>query len=80
MVEPIGEPAASPVRGYLSTLDPRQSFLIVCEGEKTEPNYFKKYRAPKTIIELVGVGDNTVTVVEKAIELRDKAVKKRGWL
>ncbi len=60
-----------------STLDPRQSFLIVCEGEKTEPNYFKKYRAPKTIIELVGVGDNTVTVVEKAIELRDKAVKKR---
>lgn len=52
--------------------------LIVCEGEKTEPNYFKSF---KTItngsfvydIEAKGFGLNTVDVVKKAIELRDKA-------
>lgn len=52
--------------------------LIVCEGEKTEPNYFKTF---KTIsngsfvydIESKGFGLNTVGVVNKAIELRDKA-------
>jgi len=50
----------------------------VCEGEKTEPNYFKKYRAPKLIIEVVGAGANTLTVVEKAIRRRDEAVKKQN--
>lgn len=28
----------------------RQRFLIVCEGEKTEPLYFKKFRVPKKIV------------------------------
>ncbi len=52
--------------------------LIVCEGEKTEPNYFEAF---KTIsngsfvydIEAKGFGLNTIGVVNKAIELRDKA-------
>ncbi len=52
--------------------------LIVCEGEKTEPNYFQSF---KTInndsfvydIEARGFGLNTIGVVNKAIELRDKS-------
>lgn len=52
--------------------------LIVCEGEKTEPNYFNEF---KTIangsfvydVEAEGFGLNTIGVVNKAIELRDKA-------
>lgn len=60
-------------------------FLIVCEGEKTEPNYFKNF--PKQIgnivydIELEGGGISTLKVVEKAIELRDKSKQKydRVW-
>lgn len=55
----------------------RKYFLIVCEGEKTEPNYFKyfKNKLPKNLvstIELVGLGDNTLNVVNKAIEERDR--------
>ncbi len=60
-------------------------FLIVCEGEKTEPNYFKSF--PKKVgkiiydIEFEGGGISTIKVVEKAIELRDKSKQKydRVW-
>lgn len=60
-------------------------FLIVCEGEKTEPNYFKSF--PKKIgkiiydIEFEGGGISTLKVVEKAIELRNKSKQKydRVW-
>jgi len=60
-------------------------FLIVCEGEKTEPNYFRSF--PKKVgkivydIEFDGGGISTLKVVEKAIELRDKSKQKydRVW-
>lgn len=60
-------------------------FLIVCEGEKTEPNYFKSF--PKQVgkiiydIEFEGGGISTLKVVEKAIELREKSIQKydRVW-
>lgn len=60
-------------------------FLIVCEGEKTEPNYFKSF--PKKVgkmvfdLEFDGGGISTLKVVEKAIELRDKSTRKydRVW-
>lgn len=60
-------------------------FLIVCEGEKTEPNYFKSF--PKKVgrfiydIEFEGGGISTLKVVEKAIELRDNSKQKydRVW-
>lgn len=57
--------------------------LIVCEGEKTEPNYFKSFSMMKNHSNLVydvttdGGKINTKDVVKKAIELRDKA-KKNG--
>ena len=60
-------------------------FLIVCEGEKTEPNYFKSFpnKSGKIIydIKFDGGGISTLKVVEKAIELRDKSAIKydRVW-
>jgi hypothetical protein len=60
-------------------------FLIVCEGEKTEPNYFKSFptKVGKFIyyISFEGGGINTLGVVEKAIELRDNSKQKydRVW-
>lgn len=52
--------------------------LIVCEGEKTEPNYFRsfdRHRKGNVVYELTLDGGrmNTVGVVDKAISLRDKA-------
>ncbi len=54
--------------------------LIVCEGLKTEPNYFKSFHMMKNSGGLVfeitndGGGINTTQVVQKAVELRNKAI------
>lgn len=56
--------------------------LIVCEGEQTEPNYFKSFGMMKNSGGLVyeisceGGGINTIQVVNKAIQLRDEAIAK----
>lgn len=57
----------------------RKRFLIVCEGEKTEPNYFNalKNNLPKGVLDVCefrieGTGHNTESLVEKAIQLKDK--------
>jgi hypothetical protein len=47
--------------------EPKERFLIVCEGEKTEPNYFKSFRVPRDVIVIRGIGDNTRRIVEYAI-------------
>lgn len=52
-----------------------QRFLIVCEGEKTEPAYFNSFRVPKEVIDVYGIGDNTVGLVREAIRLREKAAR-----
>jgi hypothetical protein len=55
----------------------RKYILIVCEGEKTEPNYFKalKESLPKGVLEvcefrIVGTGYNTASLVRKAMKHR----------
>jgi hypothetical protein len=57
----------------------RCRILIVCEGEKTEPNYFKafdqmQYGSVVYDVACEGGKINTMQVIDKAIELRDKAV------
>ena len=60
-------------------------FLIVCEGKKTEPNYFEKFKGKfgNVIvgIDCEGMGYNTLKVVEEAIKIRDKNPNKynRVW-
>ncbi len=51
----------------------RQRFLIVCEGEKTEPGYFVHFRVPKLVVDVQGLGFNTVRLVQEAIRQRDAA-------
>ena len=52
--------------------------LIVCEGEKTEPNYFKKFKLTSNNsftyeVQCKGCGEGTMKVVNTAIELAEKA-------
>ena len=58
--------------------------LIVCEGTKTEPNYFEAFKTINrgTIIydiDVRGLGQNTMDVVDKAIELKQKGDYDRVW-
>ena len=52
---------------------PRACVLLVCEGEKTEPHYFKSLRKELRLttleVEIVGQGAAPKTVVKKAVEL-----------
>lgn len=43
-------------------------FLIVCEGTQTEPNYFRQFRVPKDVLEIEGIGYNTIRLVEHALK------------
>ena len=55
----------------------KQSFLIVCEGEKTEPDYFKSFRMTAATIKAVGQAMNTMTLVSKAISIREADQKRK---
>lgn len=59
----------------------RPKFLIVCEGEKTEPNYFKCFRVNKDVIALCvqGLGDNTLSLVERTCELMQQERYAQVW-
>lgn len=50
----------------------KERFLIVCEGEKTEPNYFRSFHVPGRVLEVSGTGYNTVTLVDEADRLRQE--------
>ncbi len=58
---------------YNRKVKTRRWFLIVCEGEKTEPNYFRSFPVDTKVIKLdiKGEGKNTKSLVEKAIELKN---------
>lgn len=63
----------------VDTRHPRERFLIVCEGEKTEPNYFRGFRVPKDVIEIEGTGKNTLSVVDHAIDRKQDGEYDQVW-
>lgn len=54
----------------------KQTFLIVCEGVNTEPDYFNAFRLTSANIKAVGQGINTVGLVQKALRIREEERKK----
>jgi hypothetical protein len=57
--------------------------LIVCEGEKTEPNYFEWYRknCKQAInVEIFGEGKNTESLVKETIRIKRKIQKRDNML
>ena len=57
----------------------KQTFLIVCEGEVTEPEYFNSFRLTSASVRAVGKGLNTLSLVNEAIIIKDQE-KIRGKL
>lgn len=60
----------------VATRDKIVRFLIVCEGEHTEPNYFKglvkdKYSEVRSE-DIVGEGRSTCALVKKTEEIKDR--------
>ena len=62
-----------------NTIPKRKYFLIVCEGEKTEPNYFEslKQDLPKGVltscrIDIEGTGRNTLSLVRESERIKKR--------
>ena len=56
--------------------DIKQSFLIICEGENTEPDYFNAFRLTSASVKALGKGKNTIKLVEEAVIIRDEERRK----
>ncbi len=50
----------------------KPKILIVCEGKNTEKDYFDKFKKSSLDLKIVGLGDNTLSLVNKTISLKDK--------
>lgn len=64
------------------TKDELPRFLIVCEGAKTEPIYFQAIAAELRLsvnVLIEGLGDNTDSLVEQAIELKGQDDYLQAW-
>ena len=60
--------------------DVKPFILIVCEGERTEPNYFKSFKIlSKDVLEIdiKGEGRNTLDLVEQALVIKRDNEKKK---
>lgn len=58
-------------RHKINVREERPDVLILCEGTKTEPNYFRSFRVAK--VDILGEGSNTKSLVETAIDRKNKA-------
>lgn len=54
----------------------KQSFLIVCEGLNTEPDYFNAFRLTSARVKAVGKGLGTISLVKEAIGIREEERRK----
>ncbi|MDR0866233.1 MAG: RloB family protein [Candidatus Symbiothrix sp.] len=57
----------------------KPTILIVCEGENTEPSYFKQFRLSSATIKPVGEGYNTLSLVNRAIQLKKEGSYDQVW-
>ncbi len=61
-------------RRQVAVRERRQRFLIVCEGKKTEPNYFESFPVPKDIIVKIYRGAGVhISVVREAIAKKNES-------
>lgn len=68
-----------------NTRNKRKYYLIVCEGEKTEPNYFESLKSdlPRGVltscrIDVEGTGRNTISLVEEAKRIQNRLEEETG--
>lgn len=54
----------------------KQTFLIICEGVNTEPDYFNAFRLTSANVKAVGQGMGTVALVQKAIHIKEQEKQK----
>lgn len=57
----------------------KPTILIVCEGENTEPSYFRQFRLSSATIKAVGEGYNTISLVQRAVAIAQEKEYDQVW-
>jgi len=57
----------------------KPTILIVCEGENTEPSYFRQFKLSTASIKAIGEGYNTVSLVNRGIKLASERHYDQVW-
>jgi len=57
----------------------KPTILIVCEGKNTEPSYFRQFKLSTATIKPIGEGYNTVSLVNRAIQLSEEKAYEQVW-
>jgi hypothetical protein len=57
----------------------KPTFLIVCEGENTEPSYFSQFRLSSATIRSIGEGYNTLSLVNRTLQLAKEKNYEQVW-
>jgi len=60
-------------------LDEKPVILIVCEGKNTEPSYFSQFRISSAKVIAIGEGYNTISLVDRTIELAKNQSYDQIW-
>lgn len=69
-------------RTYQPENGEEKRFLIVCEGQNTEPEYFKSFPLPVTSMNCFGLGASKTKLVEMVIDLKkeDEHQQEEVWV
>lgn len=62
------------------TRDMFYSFLIVCEGTKTEPDYFRHFTTRRSKVVIIGADRSTKKLVEETLKRRDLDTYDYKWV
>lgn len=63
----------------IGTREARQRFLIVCEGEQTEPLYFEAFQVPGLVVRVAGVGVSNLKLIEEAQRKQQQGMYDQVW-
>jgi len=67
----------------VESIDKKKSFLIICEGENTEPEYFKSIPVGNATVDSYGLGQSKTALVKSVLEVLKKnkeAREKEVWV
>lgn len=57
----------------------KPTILIVCEGENTEPSYFRQFRLSSATIKAIGEGYNTISLVQRVVAITQEKEYDQVW-
>nr|WP_291683873.1 RloB family protein [Bacteroides sp.] len=54
----------------------KQTFLLICEGVNTEPDYFNAFRLTSANVKAIGQGMGAAALIQKAIHIKEHEIQK----